>query len=99
MVTGHNAILHRFFLSITGTYRYLCLGQLRGRGGRFLLVACRLTAVHKVKQGKLSAGNVVQIRFRFRLREDGEGAVHILMHLGQNLGSLLIAVKIQRQRG
>ena len=99
MVTGHNAILHGFFLSITDTYRHLRLRLFRGWGERFLLVACRLTAVHKVKQGKLPAGNAVQIRFFFRLREDGKGAVHILMHLGQNSGSLLIAVKIQRHRG
>ena len=98
MVTGHNAILHGFFLPVAVAGRYLRLGQLRGMGGRFLLVACRLTAVHKVKQGKLPAGNAVQIRFFFRLLEDGKGAVHILMHLGQNLGPLLVAVKIQRQR-
>ena len=98
MVTGHNAILHGFFLPITGTYRHLCFGRCRGMGGRFLLVACRLTAVHKVKQGKLPAGNAVQIRFFFRFLEDGKGAVHILMHLGQNLGPFLVAIKIQRQR-
>ena len=98
MVTGHNAILHGFFLPVAVAGHYLRLGQLRGRSGRFLLVACRLTAVHKVKQGELPTGNAIQIRCLFRLREDGEGAVHILMHLGQNLGPLLIAVKIQRQR-
>ena len=98
MVTGHNAILHGFFLPITGTYRHLCLRLFRGWGERFFLVACRLTAVHKVKQGKLPAGNAVQIRFFFRLLEDGKGAVHILMHLGQNLGPFLVTVKIQGQR-
>ena len=102
MITGHNAILHGFFLSVTVTCRCLSCGRFRRGRWCFLHVAYRFhwfTAIHKVKQGKLSAGNAIQIRFFFLLREDGEGAVHILMHLGQNLGPLLIAVKIQRQRG
>ena len=101
MITGLNAILHGFFLSVTVTCRCLSCGRFRRGRWCFLHVAYRFhwfTAIHKVKQGELPAGNAVQIRFFFRLLEDGKGAVHILMHLGQNLGPLLVAVKIQRQR-
>ena len=101
MVTGHNAIscnTRKIFLIVTIAYFVLHFGRFLHRGRRFLHASHGFTAAQQIKQRNLPAGNVLQIRFFFRLREDGKSTVHILMHLGQDCSAFLIAIEIQWQR-